>query len=75
MTEDNNKFLQEIDDWDKEQARKAMGPGDADCTITGETKPGITYYHVLVNFSAPNHKSWSSWNHQAITNCKFLIIY
>lgn len=67
VTEDNNKFHQEIDDWDKEQARKAMGPGDADCTITGETKPGITYY---VNVSAPNQKSWSSWNHQSIMNCK-----
>lgn len=40
VTDDNNKFIQEMDDWDKELARKAMGAGDADCTITGESKPG-----------------------------------
>ena len=47
VTEDNNKFDQEIDDWDKDLARKALGGGDADCSITGETKPGIYKLWVL----------------------------
>ena len=57
VTEDNNKFHQEIDDWDKEQARKAMGPGDADCTITGETKPGPSTSTVATQTQVPNKQS------------------
>lgn len=54
VTEDNNKFVQEMDDWDKEQARKALGAGDADCTITGESKPGPSTSTVATQTQVPS---------------------
>lgn len=41
---DNKLFSEEIEKWDREQSRKAMGAGDADISVISEQTPG--------NFSA-----------------------
>ena len=40
VTFDNKAFLEEIEKWDRDMARKATGGGDADVTIVVEQKAG-----------------------------------
>ncbi|XP_052060028.1 ubiquitin carboxyl-terminal hydrolase 25-like isoform X2 [Mytilus californianus] len=68
VLEDNNKFDQEIDDWDKEQARKALGAGDGDCTITGETKPGPSTSSVATQTQVPSNKNFNQEVTLAVTH-------
>ena len=40
VTFDNKAFIEEIEKWDRDMARKATGGGDADVTIVVEQKAG-----------------------------------
>lgn len=49
VLEDNKKFAHEIEEWDREQARKAAGAGgggDADVTVVSESKPGTVSLYI-----------------------------
>ena len=47
VTFDNKAFIEEIEKWDRDMARKATGGGDADVTIVVEQKAGTgeTFLH------------------------------
>ena len=46
---DNKLFSEEIEKWDREQTRKAMGAGDADISVINEPIPGnmATYFFLF----------------------------
>ncbi|KAJ8316491.1 hypothetical protein KUTeg_006505 [Tegillarca granosa] len=60
VLEDNKKFAHEIEEWDREQARKAAGSGgggDADVTVVSESKPAPSTSTVATQTSQPQKLS------------------
>ena len=49
VTFDNKAFIEEIEKWDRDMARKATGGGDADVTIVVEQKAGTSVNHFFTN--------------------------
>ena len=49
VTFDNKAFIEEIEKWDRDMARKATGGGDADVTIVVEQKAGTAVNPTFTN--------------------------